>query len=141
MVFAQGRVAAGVKGMSVDSGDEVFWYSQLGEKEEVVLFSERGWAKRVLQLDFEPQNRGGKGVHCFYFNKNGSNGRMVAGALCLPQDQPCTLLVSQARSPLTKLARDEILIQNRTGKGMPYVMAILDDVVTGLLAADPAPEA
>ena len=31
--------------------------------------------------------------------------------------------------------------QNRTGKGMPYVMAILDDVVTGLLAADPAPEA
>ena len=139
-VPVQGRTASGVKGMTVDSGDEIIWYTQLGDKEEVILFSERGWAKRILQLDFESQNRGGKGVHCFYFNRNGSNGRLIAGALCVPQDRPCTLLVSQARSPLTRLDRDEILIQNRTGKGMPYVMAILDDVVTGLLTAETAPE-
>jgi DNA gyrase subunit A len=35
---------------------------------------------------------------------------------------------------MTKLSRDEILLQNRSGKGMPYVMAILDDIVTGISA-------
>ena len=56
----------------------------------------------------------------------------------------CTLLVSQLRSPVTKLNRNEILLQNRSGKGMPYIMAILDDVVTSLtpvlIPPAPAPE-
>ena len=137
-VPVQGRIATGVKGMSVESGDEVLWVSQLEETDEIVIFSERGWAKRIPQLDFEPQNRAGKGVRCFYFNKNGSNGRMIAGVCVLPESTPCTLLVSQLRSPVTKLSKTEILLQNRAGKGMPYVMAILDDIVTGVTAV-PAP--
>ena len=56
----------------------------------------------------------------------------------------CTLLVSQLRSQVTKLNRNEILLQNRSGKGMPYIMAILDDVVTSLtpvlIPPAPAPE-
>ncbi len=40
-----------------------------------------------------------------------------------------------------RLSRVEFLPQNRAGKGMPYVMAILDDLVTGLTAVSgPAPE-
>ena len=35
---------------------------------------------------------------------------------------------------MIRLSRDEILLQNRSGKGMPYVMAILDDVVTAVTA-------
>ena len=132
-VPVQGRVAAGVKAMAPDLSDELTWFGQLSEKDEVILFSERGWAKRIPQMDFEPQNRGGKGVHCFYFNRNGSNGRQIAGVCVCSQDVPCSLLVSQVRSPLTRLDKNEILVQGRTGKGMPYVMAILDDVVTGLL--------
>ena len=60
---------------------------------------------------------------------------------------PCNLLVSQVRSPVSKLSRDDILLQNRAGKGMPYVMAILDDIVTGITAlpadipAEPEPQA
>ena len=131
-VPVQGRIATGVKGMSVESGDEVLWVSQLDETDELVLFSERGWAKRIPQLDFEPQNRAGKGVRCFYFNKNGSNGRNIAGVCRINRDKSCSLLISQVRSPLSKLSRDDILLQNRSGKGMPYVMAILDDIVTGI---------
>ena len=137
-VPVQGRIATGVKGMSVESGDEVFWVSQLEENDEIILFSERGWAKRIPQLDFEPQNRAGKGVRCFYFNKNGSNGKCIAGVSRISRDIPCGLLVYQVRSPYSKLSRDDILFQNRAGKGMPYVMAILDDIVTGVTAV-PAP--
>ena len=141
-VPVQGRIATGVKGMSVESGDEVLWVNQLEEADEIVIFSERGWAKRIPQLDFEPQNRAGKGVRCFYFNKNGSNGKCIAAICRISRELPCDLLVYQARSPVSKLSRDDILLQNRAGKGMPYVMAILDDIVTGVMAVPaPVPEA
>ena len=136
-VPVQGRVASGVRAMSVELADEVFFAGQLAQGTEVVLFSERGWAKRIPQLDFETQNRSGKGVRCFYFNKNGSNGRGIAGVVVLKEEVPATLLISQLRSPVTKIGSNEILLQNRSGKGMPYVMAILDDVVTSLTATTP----
>ncbi len=131
-VPVQGRIASGVRAMAVDADDEISWCMQLSAKDEVILFSERGWAKRIPQLDFESQNRGGKGVRCFYFNKNGSNGRQIAGVSVISQDADCVLLITQARSPMSQLAKAEILLQNRQGKGMPYLMAILDDIVTGL---------
>ena len=131
-VPVQGRIATGVKAMGVESGDEVFRVCQLEETDELILFSERGWAKRIPQVDFEPQNRAGKGVRCFYFNKNGSNGKVIADLCRISRDVPCDLLVRQVRSPASKLSRDDILLQNRAGKGMPYVMAILDDLVTGV---------
>ena len=132
----QGRIAAGVKGMGLDTGDEVCWCSQLEEKDDIILFSERGWAKRIPQVDFEPQNRSGKGVRCFSFNKNGSNGRTLAGIAKVNRDTDCHLLIWQVRSPVSRLSRDEILLQNRSGKGMPYVMAILDDTVTRIMTVD-----
>ena len=140
-VPVQGRTASGVRAMSVEAGDEVCCFRMLSDKDEIILFSERGWAKRIPQLDFEPQNRGGKGVRCFYFNKNGSNGRTVAGVSVLKEETPAALLISQLRSPATKLDKNEILLQNRSGRGMPYVMAILDDVVTGLSVLPVTPPA
>ena len=140
-VPVQGRTAAGVKGMGVESGDEVCWCGQLEETDEIILFSERGWAKRIPQMDFETQNRAGKGVRCFYFNKNGSNGRNLAGIAKVNRDVPCDLLIWQTRTPVSKLSRNEILLQNRTGKGMPYVMAILDDIVTRIMPIETQPAA
>ena len=139
-VPVQGRISAGVKGITLESGDEVFWSGQLDGREELVLFSDRGWGKRIPESAFESQNRGGKGVRCFFFNKNGSNGRSLAGAVRTLADGKETLMVFQARSPFTSLAREEVLLQNRQGKGMPYVMAILDDVITSVAAVEKPPE-
>ena len=138
-VPVQGRTASGVKAMGLESDDAVCWCVQLEEGDELVLFSERGWAKRILQSDFETQNRAGKGVRCFYFNRNGSNGRTLAGIVRIPKDAACDLLIFQVRSPMSKLPASEILLQSRAGKGMPYAMAILDDIVTDVRALDPAP--
>ena len=77
---------------------------------------------------------------CFYFNKNASNGRTVAGVCVLRKDVSCNLLVTQFRSPVTRLSKNEILLQNRAGKGMPYIMAILDDIVTGIIPVIVPPE-
>lgn len=134
-VPTQGRISAGVKAMQLEAKDEVIWCAQLPEDGELVLFSERGYGKRIPAMDFERQNRNGKGVKSFYFNKNGSNGRYIAG-LYLAGKSPCTLLIHQAQSPVTRLAKDEVVAQGKTDRGMPYVMAILDDVVTGIMAEE-----
>lgn len=46
-VPTQGRASAGVRAMQVEEGDQVIWAAQLGRTDEVVLFSDRGYGKRV----------------------------------------------------------------------------------------------
>ena len=73
---------------------------------------------------------------CFSFNRNGSNGRVLAGVWCSAEDDRKDLLITQVRSPMSRLGGEEILLQNRQGRGMPYIMAIMDDVVTGVYGVD-----
>ncbi|MBQ2954195.1 MAG: DNA gyrase subunit A [Clostridia bacterium] len=136
-VPTQGRISAGVKCMQVDDTDELIWVGQIADTEQMVLMTDRGYAKRLLALDFERQNRNGKGLKSFYFNKNGSNGRCIAGIVKVGKE-PCDLVITQARSAPTRLPKDSILLQGKQDRGNPCVMAILDDVVTGLTALEPA---
>ncbi len=60
-VPVQGRVAAGVRCMQVEDGDEVIWCGQLQDSDQIVLLTDRGYAKRLLSVDFreaEPQRQG-----------------------------------------------------------------------------------
>ena len=128
----QGRVAGGVKGMALELNDEVLWCAQPQAADQVILFTERGFAKRVLYMDFEPQARAGKGVKAFYFNKSGSNGTRLAGAALIPGEGTVSLRVDQSISPCTVLMSDEAPLQGKQDKGVPMVMALMDDVVTGV---------
>ena len=132
-VPAMGRATGGVKCMQLDKGDALVWGGQVAKQDQLVLLSDRGSAKRLLALDFDTQGRNGKGVKCFTFNKNGSNGLAVAGCVRIGSEN-CPLLVLQAQSAPTNLQSDEIALQAKADKGKPCVMALMDDVVTGLLA-------
>ncbi len=129
---AMGRATGGVRGMALDEGDELIFAEQPDAADTVLLMSERGFGKRVLYLDFEPQARGGKGVKAFYFNKSGSNGSCVAGALLLG-GQAGPVLLTQKKSPPSLLDPAGVAMQGKQDKGQACVMAILDDVVTGLM--------
>ena len=129
-VPVQGRVAAGVRCMQVEDGDEVIWCGQLQDSDQIVLLTDRGYAKRLLSVDFEKQNRNGKGVKSFYFNKNGSNGKQLAGVVRLEKDDHL-IRVQQAKSPATLVERDAVRLQGKQDRGMPLVIAVMDDVVTG----------
>jgi DNA gyrase subunit A len=128
-----GRATGGVKGMQLDEGDELLFGGQLGAKDQMVLISDRGSAKRLPAFDFETQGRNGKGVRCFSFNKNGSNGIRLAGCVRIG-GEGAPLVVTQAQSAPTALQSDEIALQAKSDKGKPCVMALMEDVVTGLLA-------
>ena len=133
-VPAMGRVSGGVKGMTLDLSDRILWVGQPAAADQLLLLTERGFGKRVPYTDYEPQARGGKGVKTFYYQKSGSNGTRIAGvALITAPGQ--TVVIHQKTSQPTQLSADEIILQSKQDRGMPYVMALMDDTVTSVSLA------
>jgi len=126
-----GRVTGGVKGMTLNPEDEMIWASQPEPTDEVLIFSDRGFAKRVSYTEFEPQARGGKGTRALYFSRNGSSGTQIAGVL-LVRDLSMKVLISQKMSPPFLLTAGDVVKESRFDKGMPYAIVVLDDVVTSV---------
>ena len=126
-----GRTAAGVKGMTLAADDAVIAAFVHNSEGEVVMISEMGYMKRCLLIDFDRQTRGGKGVKAFNFLKNGQNGSYVAGALAVRE--PFNFRIVQKGGAVTPCFTENVAIEPRTGRGEPYVVVVLDDVVTELV--------
>ena len=133
-VPAMGRVSGGVKGMTLDPSDRILWVGQPAAADQLLLFTERGFGKRVPYTEYEPQARGGKGVKTFYYQKSGSNGSRIAG-VALVTEAGQNVVIHQKTSQPTQLSADEIILQSKQDRGMPYVMALMDDTVTGVSLA------
>ena len=133
-VPAMGRVSGGVKGMTLDPSDRILWAGQPAAADQLLLLTERGFGKRVPYTDYEPQARGGKGVKTFYYQKSGSNGTRIAG-VALVTEAGQNVVIHQKTSQPTQLSADEIILQSKQDRGMPYVMALMDDTVTGVSLA------
>ena len=133
-VPAMGRVSGGVKGMTLDLNDRILWVGQPAAADQMLLFTERGFGKRVPYTDYEPQARGGKGVKTFYYQKSGSNGTRIAGAALITAPGQ-NVVIHQKTSKPTQLSADEVILQSKQDRGMPYVMALMDDTVTGVSLA------
>ncbi|NLA53017.1 MAG: hypothetical protein GX858_01475, partial [Clostridiales bacterium] len=130
-VSATGRISRGVRAIRLSPNDEVMWAGNLSNTDQLILFSERGYAKRVMGSMPDAQSRGGKGVRAFYFNKSQSNGSYVAAFARLTQTRNFSVL--QKQGELTTLSSEELVPQALADRGKPYVMALLDNVVTDLI--------
>ena len=126
-----GRVSAGVRGMKVDEGDEVILATPLAVSDQILLFTERGYAKRLMGAMFDAQGRAGKGVKCVSFNKSGSTGTYLAAAVRITASRAFTVL--QNGGVMTPMMSDMLPVQDLSDKGKPTVMAVLDDVVVDLI--------
>ena len=126
-----GRVSAGVKGMKVDDDDEVILACPIAVSDQILLFTERGYAKRLMGAMFDTQGRAGKGVKCVFFNKSGSTGTYVAAAARITSSRPFTVL--QHGGAVTPMLSDDLPCQSLADKGKPTVIAVLDDVVEDLI--------
>ena len=129
--FTLSATAAGVKGMTLDLNDRILWVGQPAAADQMLLLTERGFGKRVPYTDYEPQARGGKGVKTFYYQKSGSNGTRIAGAALITAPGQ-NVVIHQKTSKPTQLSADEVILQSKQDRGMPYVMALMDDTVTGV---------
>ena len=126
-----GRVSAGVRGMKLEENDEVLLATPVTNTDQVLLFTERGYGKRLMGAMFDVQGRAGKGVRCVSFNKSGSTGTYVAAVTRIQTSRAFTVL--QTGGLLTPMGSDMLPCQNLSDKGKPVVMAVLDDVVEDLI--------
>ncbi|MGI6696014.1 MAG: DNA gyrase/topoisomerase IV subunit A [Christensenellales bacterium] len=130
-VPAMGRVTGGVRAMKLIPGDKLKWADGIGDDCSLLIASERGFMKRVPGSMIDSQKRAGKGVRSFYFNKNGSNGSYAAAAVCLRVPRSFTVETTQGQ--LVSLNSEEIVNQTLTERGKPYIMAVMDDVVSDII--------
>ena len=128
-VPVMGKGAGGVKCMKLDEGDRVIFAAQIADEGEILTISDRGYAKRSLVFDYEIQGRNGKGLKTFDFKKNGSNGTAIAAVLYVKE--PYDIVIRQFHGEETVVNTETVFIEQRPGKGMLTVMALLDDIVIG----------
>ena len=125
-----GRTAAGVKSITLAPEDRVAHIFLHNSEGEIILASDLGYLKRCLLIDFERQARGGKGVKCMNLLKNGTNGKCIAGALMVTD--PYDFNIVQKSGLLTAFNTEDVSIETKNGKGQPYAVVVMGDVVTGL---------
>jgi len=122
-----GRQTGGVHGIKLEEGDSVFYAHTVTEEGELLTVTDRGYGKRSFIFDHDLQGRNGKGMLCFGFKKNGSNGLELAA--CTHVTEPRDIKITQAHGTETVINSEDVKIEARSGKGQPLVMVIMDDVV------------
>ncbi len=130
-ISVTGRVTAGVKGISIDDDDVVIYAQQISEEGEIILFTEKGYAKRVLAVDFELGLRARKGNKTFEWRKNGSNGSSVAGAVYVKE--PVDVLALHSGGDIEVFNSEDIFIEARLSAGKPYALAVMGDEINGII--------
>ena len=130
-VPAQGRASGGVKGIALAAGDTAILGCTLQNSDQLLIFSECGYAKRVPGAMLDPQGRGGKGARIMPFNKNGSTGSYVAACKKLSAVRDFTVL--QKGGMLSPMNSESIAPQGMGDKGKTAVIALMDDVVTDII--------
>ena len=130
-ISTTGRVTAGVKGIALDEEDSVVFARQITDEGEVVVWSEKGYAKRTLAVDYELQLRARKGLKTFDFRKNGSNGTRITGAVYVKE--PIDILAVHATGDVEIFNSDNIFIEARLSAGKPYALAVMGDEITEIL--------
>ncbi len=112
-VPVQGRVAGGVKGIGLNTGDEVVFATQQNGEGEIIIVTTLGGFKRVISSLFETYNRGAKGV--MIADIKGKGEVLFANYVTMPYK----LAVTCADKTVTEIDTEDITIESRIFKGKP----------------------
>ncbi len=126
-----GRTSSGVRGIRLEENDGVICACPFDNTAQMVLLTERGYGKRLMGALFDPQGRAGKGSKCITFAKDRINGEYVAAAARVEGFRSMTVV--QKAGMLSAITTEDLPVVSMADKGKPVVMAVLDDVVTGLI--------
>lgn len=133
-VNAMGRVSGGVRGIQLAEGDEVIAGLWLEEDEgEVLVFSDRGYAKRSLVEDYPVQRRGGKGVATFEFKEGKrvrSNGTELIQAFYVKEAYELTVALEDGE--IQTVHTEQVPIEERKSPGKSVVKITKDQRIQNI---------
>ncbi|RKP56987.1 DNA gyrase subunit A [Cohnella endophytica] len=128
----QGRVAGGVRGITLKDGDSVVGaIPVVGDEGEVLVLSDYGYAKRTLLLDYPQQGRGGKGIQTFEFKEGKRvrpNGTKLIAAFHVKE--AASLLALTVNGSVAEFNSENAPIDDRKGQGKLMTAVDRGDVLS-----------
>lgn len=132
-----GRVGAGVRGISLDEGDEVVGMIcvEPESKQDVLVLSENGYGKRTDLDEYRITNRGGKGVKTI--NITEKTGKLIS--IQAVTDENDLMIIN--RSGLTiRTAVDQIRLAGRATQGVRIINLREGDAIASVMAVPSSEE-
>ena len=126
-----GRVGAGVRGISIDEGDEVVGMIcvEPDSKQDVLVLSENGYGKRTDLDEYRVTNRGGKGVKTI--NVTEKTGKLIS--IQAVTDDNDLMIIN--RSGLTiRTAVSQIRVAGRATQGVRIINLREGDAIASVIA-------
>ena len=116
-----GRVSMGVRGITLQDGDEVVGMLTASEAPYMLTFSGKGMGKLTDINEFSPQIRGGKGVKCYKIT--GKTGDVVAAMAVNTDDE---IMMINSDGVIIRMSCSDISILGRITSGVK-LMNLGDD--------------
>ena len=132
-----GRVGAGVRGISLDEGDEVVGMIcvEPDSKQDVLVLSENGYGKRTDLDEYRITNRGGKGVKTI--NITEKTGKLIA--IQAVTDENDLMIIN--RSGLTiRTSVSQLRLAGRATQGVRIINLREGDAIASVMAVPAAGE-
>ena len=123
-VRAMGRVAAGVKGISLGAKDQVIGMVVVRREGTLIVVSDKGYGKRSAISDYRVTGRGGKGI--ITLKETPKIGKMIAIKDVLDSDD---LLLITANGIVIREKVEDIKVIGRNTQGVRLMRLAEDDKV------------
>lgn len=113
-VRTMGRNATGVNAIKLDSGDYIIGMDRVQEGGNLLVVSERGYAKQTPLTAYPTQSRYGKGIETFSAKALAQTGYLVASCVVHPDDE---IDISSISGTTLRIKANEIPKQSRSTRG------------------------
>ncbi|MGA4579314.1 DNA gyrase subunit A [Limisphaera sp. VF-2] len=115
-VRPMGRVAAGVRGILLEEGDEVVSLAVVRPEATLLVVGENGVGKRTPFDEYRAQSRGGKGI--ITMNTTERTGGVVGALAVRDQDQ---LMLITARGQMIRIPVKDVRVAGRNTQGVKLI--------------------
>ena len=126
-----GRVGAGVRGITLDEGDEVIGMICIepDSKQDVLVLSENGFGKRTDHDEYRVTNRGGKGVKTI--NITEKTGDLIAIQAVTDEND---LMIINRSGVTIRTKVEQIRVAGRATQGVKIINLREGDVIASVMA-------
>ena len=133
-----GRVGAGVRGITLDDGDEVVGMIcvEPESKQDVLVLSENGYGKRTDLDEYRITNRGGKGVKTI--NVTDKTGKLVSIQAVIDEND---LMIINRSGITIRTAVDGIRMAGRATQGVKVINLREGDSIASVMAVPKSEDA
>ncbi|WP_044481595.1 DNA gyrase subunit A [Paenibacillus antibioticophila] len=134
-VRSMGRAATGVKGITLDAGDQVIAMDVIVPEQDVLIVTTNGYGKRTPASEYRIQSRGGKGIKTI--NVTGKNGAVVS--LKVVKDEEDLMIITSSGT-LIRTSMSGISTMGRNTQGVKLISIREDDSVATVCRSDKSEE-